>query len=150
MTFPAADAPRLAVALAPVAFDVGTEADYADALAYIAGAEGSAATIAERACDRAGIDFAACPAEILEAAERRAVELMVVPRSELMAEYHALCPQVVVLAKQVAELDKLIATAKKRGSTAAIAKHTAALTAIESEYEAKNKRINRLIALLWP
>ena len=77
MSFPAADAPRLTAALAPVvAADVATEdADLAPALAYIATAEGSAATIAERACDRAGLDYATCPAEILDAAERRAEEL---------------------------------------------------------------------------
>lgn len=84
MSFPAADAPRLTAALAPVAADAGCEeADYSAALAYIAGAEGSAAAMAERACDRCGLDFAACPPEILEAAERRAEELTEAGRIEV-------------------------------------------------------------------
>lgn len=77
MTFPAADTDRLTAALAPVvAGDVaGEDADLSAALAYLATAEGSAAAMAERACDRAGIDYAACPVEILDAAEKRAESL---------------------------------------------------------------------------
>ena len=77
MNFPAADSPRLTAALAPVALDEGCEvADLSAALAYIATAEGTAAQMAERACDRAGIDFAACPVEIQEAADKREAVLI--------------------------------------------------------------------------
>lgn len=78
MRFPAADTDRLTAALAPVtAGDVASEdADYSAAIAYIATAEGTAAAMAERACDRCGLDFAACPVEILDAAEKRAAELI--------------------------------------------------------------------------
>lgn len=77
MNFPAADIDRLTAALAPVVAGdvVGEDVDYSAALAYTATAEGTAAAIAERACDRCNIDFAACPVEILDAAERRAAEL---------------------------------------------------------------------------
>ena len=101
MSFPAADAPRLTAALAPVvATDVATEdVDLAPALSYIATAEGTAATIAERACDRAGLDFATCPAEILDAAERRAAELAA---PEVSPEVQAVLDARAVLAAAVA------------------------------------------------
>jgi hypothetical protein len=72
---PEAARPRIEAATARTSFDVDVdEADSAAALAYIATAEGTAATIAERACDRFGFDYARCPAEILAAAEDRAIE----------------------------------------------------------------------------
>lgn len=61
--------------------------DLSAALAYIATAEGTAATIAERACDRAGLDYATCPAEILDAAERRAAELARQEAVEIVGGY---------------------------------------------------------------
>ena len=125
MTFPAADTDRLTAALAPVTAGdvVDADTDYSAALAYIATAEGTAAAMAERACDRCGLDFAACPTEILDAAERRAAELAPVVAPEVQAVLDARAAVVVAEAAESAlstglrmdwDHDQLVARAKIR------------------------------------
>ena len=94
MSFPAADTDRLTAALAPV----------------------TAGDVAERACDRCGLDFAACPTEILDAAERRAAELAPVVAPEVQAVLDARAAVVVAEATRVTCAECQLVVAERSAS----------------------------------
>ena len=153
MNIPAADSPRLAVALAPTtAGDIcGEDADLSAARAYIATAEGTAAQIAERACDRAGLDFATCPPEILEAATVRAEAVAMELLAENVAAATVASPE---FTADVAAFKAHTATAKE---TAQKPRHRGQAEAVKG-YHAKASqsllsatgRVNRALLAAFP